>query len=96
MSEQVGRLAIAAGAAAVIAAGGFLFTARFDAFAPCRVGYYVSDRVYGSLACQSYYTLALFSAVLAFAACVVAAIAGILFLVRRRRTPAGRIPRGPG
>ncbi|HVY63238.1 MAG TPA: hypothetical protein VHH11_00300 [Gammaproteobacteria bacterium] len=88
MNERAWLLLVAAGAAGLIAVGGFLLMASFDAFAPCRVGYYVSDQVYGSLACQLYYTIALFSAVLAFAACAMTAIAGILFLVRRRR--AGR------
>jgi len=68
----------------LLAAGGFAAAAWLDVFTPCRVDYRVSDAVYGSLACQAYYTLAMFSAVLAFAACGLAVIACILFLVRRR------------
>ncbi|MEO8467116.1 MAG: hypothetical protein ABI640_17425 [Gammaproteobacteria bacterium] len=68
----------------LLAAGGFAADAWLDMFTPCRVSYRISDTVYGSLACQTYYAIALFSAVLAFAACGLAVIAGILFLVRRR------------
>jgi len=77
------RFALTACASGLLAAGGFAGAAWLDAFAPCRVSYRVSDAVYGSLACQSYYAMDLFSAVLAFAACGLAVIAGILFLVRR-------------
>ena len=78
------QLAITAVFSALLAGGGFALTAWLHAFAPCRVPYRISDAAYGSLACQAYYTIGMFSAVLAFAACGLAAIAGILFFVRRR------------
>jgi hypothetical protein len=77
-------LALTAGASGLLAAGGFAAAAWLDVFSPCRVSYRVSDQVYGSLACQLYYMIAQLSTVLAFAACGLAAVAGILFLVRRR------------
>jgi hypothetical protein len=76
--------ALTAGVSGLLAAGGFAAAAWLDVFTPCRVSYRVSDEVYGSLACQSYYAIGLFSAVLGFAACGLAAIAGILVVVRRR------------
>ncbi len=80
------ELALTAGVSGLVAAAGFAAAAWLDVFTPCRVPYRVSDTVYGSLACQSYYTIGLFSAVLAFAACGLAAIAGILVVVKWRRT----------
>jgi hypothetical protein len=78
-------LLLTAGVTGALAAAGFALAAWADVFAPCRVPYRVSDELYGSLGCQLYYALGLFSAVLAFAACGLAAVAGILFIVRRRR-----------
>jgi hypothetical protein len=75
--------ALTAVVSGLLAAGGFAVAAWLDAFAPCRVAYRVSDDVRGSLACQSYSAISLFSAVLAFSACGLVVIAGILFLVRR-------------
>jgi len=75
--------ALTAGGSGLLATAGFAFIAWLDAFTPCRVAYRVSDTVHGSLACQSYYAISLFSALLAFTACGLAAIACILFLVRR-------------
>jgi cytosine/adenosine deaminase-related metal-dependent hydrolase len=77
-------LLLTAGLTGGLAAAGFAFAGMADVFAPCRVAYRVSDELYGSLACQLYYTLGLFSAVLAFAACGLLAVAGILFILRRR------------
>ena len=76
--------ALTALASGLLAAGGFAAAAWLEVFAPCRVGYRLSDQVYGSLACQAYFKLAQFSAVLAFGACGLAAIAAILYLVRRQ------------
>jgi hypothetical protein len=78
------HFAVTAVCTALLAAAGFGLGAWADAFAPCRVPYRLSDELYGSLACQLYYTLGLFSAVLAFAACGLTVVAGILFVVRRR------------
>ena len=80
------RASMRASQFALMAAVGGLFAAAawLDAFAPCRVSYRVSNSVYGSLACQLYSAIGLLSALLAFAACALAATAGILFLVRRR------------
>ncbi len=77
-------LLLTAGATGALSAAGFGVAAWADAFAPCRVPYRVSDELYGSLACQLYYTLGLFSVVLAIAACGLAAVAGILLLFRKR------------
>ncbi len=75
--------ALTAGGSGLLATGGFAVMAWVDAFTPCRVSYRVSDTVHGSLACQSYYAISLFSAMLAFTACGLAVIACILFLGRR-------------
>jgi hypothetical protein len=88
--------ALTAGAGGLLAGSGFAAAAWLDAFAPCRVLYQVSDAVHGSLACQSYYAIVLFSTGLAFGACGMAVIAGILFLVRRHASPNERAPRKPG
>lgn len=77
-------LLLTAAITGILAAAGFGLAAWADVFAPCRVPYRVSDQLYGSLACQLYYTLGLFSAVLALAACGLAVVAGILFIVRKR------------
>lgn len=76
--------AITGGLSGLLAAGGFAAAAWLDVFTPCRVAYRVSDTVYGSLACQTYYALDLLSTIFAFAACGLVVIAGILFLFRRR------------
>jgi hypothetical protein len=86
---------LTAGASGLLAASGFAAAAWLDAFAPCRVLYRVSDAVHGSLACQSYYAIVLFSTGIAFGACGIAAIGGILFLVRRRAPQNERAPRTP-
>jgi hypothetical protein len=78
------KVAITAGAGGVVAAGGYALAAGLDVFAPCRVLYRLQENVYGSLACQSYYAIVLFSGLLAFAACGLAGLAGILAFVRRR------------
>ena len=79
--------ALTAGASGFLAASGFAAAAWLDAFEPCRVLYQVSDAVHGSLACQSYSAIILFSTGLAFGACGMAVVAGILFLVGRRAPP---------
>jgi len=76
--------ALTAGASGLLAAGGFALAAWLDAFAPCRVSYRVGDNVHGTLACQSYSAIMLFSTLLVLGTCALAATAGILFLVRRR------------
>ncbi len=79
-------VALTAGFSGLLATGGFAAAAWLDVFTRCRVAYRVSDTVYGSIECQSYSALSLLSAVLALAACGLAVIAGILFVVRRRTT----------
>jgi hypothetical protein len=83
-SEGALKMAVTAGASGVIAAGGYALATQLDAFEPCRVLYRLADNVYGSLACQSYSAIVLFSGLLAFAACGLAGLAGILAFVRRR------------
>ncbi len=87
--------ALTAGASGLLAAGGLATAAWLDAFAPCRVLYRLSDAVHGSLACQSYNAIVLFSTGLGFGACGMAVIAGILFLMRRHAPPHERAPRTP-
>jgi hypothetical protein len=84
MSEGAIKSAITAGASGVLAVGGFALAARLDAFEPCRVLYRLQETVEGSLACQSYYAIVLFSTLLAYAACGLVGLAGILLFVRRR------------
>jgi hypothetical protein len=78
------KVAITAVASGVVAVGGYALAARFDAFEPCRVLYRLPENVHGSLACQSYSAIVLFSGLLALAACVLVCLAGILAFVRRR------------
>ena len=77
------RFALTAVGSGLMAVGGFAVAELLDPFAPCRVTYRVSNDVYGSLACQIYYAIRLFSVAMVLAACGLLAIAGILFFVRR-------------
>jgi hypothetical protein len=77
-------LVLTAGAGLLLAGGAFLASASIEAFDPCRVPYRLPPAVEGSLACQSYFALVLFSKVLSLAACGLAVLAGILVFVRLR------------
>jgi hypothetical protein len=85
MSERALLIALTAGAGLLLAAGAFVAAVWLDAFEPCRVPYRLPPSLEGSLACQAYYALVLFSKLLSLAACGLAVLAGILFSVRRRK-----------
>ncbi len=84
MNQRALLMALTAGAGLLLAGAGFIAADRLDAFEPCRVSYRLQATVEGSLACQSYYAVVLFSTLLSFAACGLLLLAGILALVRRR------------
>jgi hypothetical protein len=83
-SQRALLFAVTAAAGLLMAGGGFVAAATLDVFYACRGPYRFQPAVEGSLACQSYYALVMFSKLLSFAACGLAVVAGILWLARRR------------
>lgn len=88
MDDRSSQLALAALAAGAIAVVGFSLAASLDLFAPCRIVYRMQPAVYGSLECQLYAAITLFSLLLSAVAGIVAIVVAVrvcLWRAARRR-----------
>ena len=84
MLTRVSHVALVAAVSSVLAVVGFVVCGSLDAFEPCRVVYRTRQAVQGSLECQSYSAITIFSLLLTVAAAILAIVAVALAFMRRR------------